>query len=128
MLLPLLSALRRLALLTLLILLPAILLLLLLPAALLLALLRLLALLSAALLLPLVAAVITAFLALLLLSAARIVIGLRLREEHGCGLCLFRFWQRSMIAGSSGYSDSSDTGENGARHQQTPELCHRDIP
>jgi len=90
--------------------------------------LRLLALLSAALLLPLVAAVITAFLALLLLSAARIVIGLRLREEHGCGLCLFRFWQRSMIAGSSGYSDSSDTGENGARHQQTPELCHRDIP
>jgi hypothetical protein len=128
MLLTLLSALR----LALLALLPAFLLLLLLSllAALLLLLpLRLLTLLSAALLLALVAAIIPAFLALLLLlAAARVVVGLRLRKEHGCGLCFAGFWQRSMVAGSSGYSDSGNTGEYGACHQQTPELCHRDIP
>jgi hypothetical protein len=133
MLLPLLSALWRLALLALLTLLPAVLLLLLLAllSTLLLLLplpLRLLTLLSAALLLSLVAALITAFLALLLRSAALVVVGLRLGKEHGRGLCLVWFWQRSMVAGSSGYSDSGNTGENGACHQQTPELCHRDIP
>jgi hypothetical protein len=134
MLLPLLSALWRLALLALLTLLPAVLLLLLLAllSALLLLLLllplRLLTMLSAALLLSLVAALITAFLALLLRSAALVVVGLRLGKEHGRGLRLVWFWQRSMVAGSSGYSDSGNTGENGACHQQTPELCHRDIP
>lgn len=78
-------------------------------------------------LLPLLIILILILILILVLTAAPLFVGIRrsssrLRKNNGRLRRLVRLGQRE--AGGMGCSEAGQAGQNSARHQQTPKLCH----